>query len=83
MGLVRRDFIAAGFTDRANHPMLLRELEAAIPLAARHGVPNLIAMFGNRQGKSDAVAIDTCVAGLKSRTSSCPPATRCARCGKR
>ncbi|MGH7547544.1 MAG: hydroxypyruvate isomerase family protein [Gemmatimonadales bacterium] len=61
---IRRDFIAVGFNDRANHPMLLRELEAAIPLAARHGVPNLIAMFGNRQGKSDAEAIDTCAAGL-------------------
>ena len=60
----RRDFIATGFNDPANHPMLLRELEGAIPAAARAGVPNLIAMFGNRRGRSDAAAIDACVAGL-------------------
>jgi len=60
----RRDFIATGFNDRANHAMLLRELEATIPEAARHGVPNVITMFGNRRGKSDAEAIDNCVAGL-------------------
>src|SRR6266699_4545896 len=60
----RRDFIATGFNDRANHAMLLRELETTIPEAARHGVPNVIAMFGNRRGKSDAEGIDNCVAGL-------------------
>src|SRR2546425_13007981 len=57
----RRDFIATGFNDRANHPMLLRELEDTLPLAARHGVPNVIAMFGNRRGRSDAEATDNCV----------------------
>jgi len=62
---IRRDFIATGFNDRANHRLLLAELEAAIPLAARHGVPNLIAMFGNRRGRRDAVAIDDCAAGLE------------------
>src|SRR2546425_10046461 len=60
----RNDFIATGFNDRANHRMLLRELEETLPLAARHGVPNVIAMFGNRRGKSDAEAIDNCGAGL-------------------
>ncbi len=60
----RSDFIATGFNDRANHRMLLRELEETLPLAARHGVPNVIAMFGNRRGKSDGEAIDNCVAGL-------------------
>src|SRR5207237_1443675 len=53
-----------GFNDRANHAMLLQELETTIPEAARHGVPNVIAMFGNRRGKSDAEGIDNCVAGL-------------------
>src|SRR2546428_12873558 len=62
----RRDFIATGFNDRANHRMLLRELEDTLPLAARHGVPNVIAMFGNRRGRSDAEATDTCVAGLNA-----------------
>jgi len=61
---IRQDFIATGFNDPANHALLLGELETAIPLAARHGVPNLIAMFGNRRGRSDAEATDNCVAGL-------------------
>jgi hydroxypyruvate isomerase len=62
----RDDFIAVGFNDRANHPMLLRELEQTIPLAGRQGVPNVIAMFGNRNGKSDADAIAACVQGLNA-----------------
>jgi len=62
----RRDFIPTGFNDRANHAMLLRELEHTIPLAAAHGVPNVITMFGNRRGRSDADAIDSCVAGLNA-----------------
>ena len=61
----RRDFIATGFNDATNHPQLLRELEAAIPQAARHGVPNVITMFGNRRTAADAAAIANCVAGLK------------------
>jgi hydroxypyruvate isomerase len=60
----RHDFIPTGFNDPANHPMLLRELEATIPLAARAGVPNVIAMFGNRNGRSDTEAISACVDGL-------------------
>ena len=61
----RRDnFIATGFNDAANHAMLLRELETTIPQAAEAGVPNVIAMFGNRRGRSDAEAIANCVAGL-------------------
>src|SRR2546428_611853 len=31
----RNDFIATGFNDRANHPMLLQELEETLPLAAQ------------------------------------------------
>ncbi|HEX4601781.1 MAG TPA: TIM barrel protein, partial [Gemmatimonadales bacterium] len=62
---IRPDFIAVGFNDRSNHAMLWRELETALPLAARHGVPNVIGMFGNRRGRSDAEAIDNCVAGLR------------------
>ena len=60
----RQDFIPTGFNNPANHPMLLRELETTIPLAAKVGVPNVIAMFGNRYGASDAEAIAACVAGL-------------------
>jgi sugar phosphate isomerase/epimerase len=62
---VRRDrFIQNGFNDPANHPMLLAELEAGIPLAAKAGVPNLIAMFGNRHGTREQDDVASCVAGL-------------------
>jgi len=60
----RRDFIATGFNDPANHAMLLGELEATIPQAAAAGVPNVIAMFGNRRGVGDAQGIANCVSGL-------------------
>jgi hydroxypyruvate isomerase len=60
----RRDFIATGFNDSTNHAMLLRELEAAIPLAASSGVPNVIAMFGNRRGRSDEAGAAACIEGL-------------------
>jgi hydroxypyruvate isomerase len=61
----RRDFIATGFNDRANHALLLGELERAIPEAARLGVPNVITMFGNRGTASDAAARAACVEGLR------------------
>jgi hydroxypyruvate isomerase len=61
----RSDFIATGFNDRANHDMLVRELEETIPLAARAAVPNVIAMFGNRGGRSDDAAVEACIAGLR------------------
>jgi hydroxypyruvate isomerase len=60
----RRDFISTGFNDPVNHKMLLNELERTIPLAARGGVPNVIAMFGDRRGRSDTEAIAHCVHGL-------------------
>jgi hydroxypyruvate isomerase len=61
----RRDhFIENGFNDPGNHAMLIEELTSAIPLAARAGVPNVIAMFGNRRGLSDAEGIANCAAGL-------------------
>jgi hydroxypyruvate isomerase len=62
----RDDFIATGFNDRTKHAMLLRELEATIPRASRESVPNVIAMFGNRNGRSDAEGIDNCVTGLRA-----------------
>jgi len=60
----RQDFIATGFNNPANHAMLLRELETTIPLAGKAGVPNVIAMFGNRYGPTDADGIAACIAGL-------------------
>jgi hydroxypyruvate isomerase len=61
----RDDFLSNGFNNRASHAMLIGELEKAIPLAAKHGVPNVIAMFGNRKGISDAEGIAACSEGLK------------------
>jgi hydroxypyruvate isomerase len=60
----RTDFIETGFNNRANHSMLLHELEASIPDAARAGVPNVIAMFGNRTGLTDRQAITNCIEGF-------------------
>lgn len=61
----RKDFLSNGFNNPSSHAMLLRELEQAIPIAAKHEVPNVITMFGNRQGRTDAEGIANCIAGLK------------------
>ena len=61
----RRDFLSAGFNDPALHDMLVEELEGTLPLAAEAGVPNLIAMFGNRKGRSDEEGARNCIAGLR------------------
>jgi hydroxypyruvate isomerase len=61
----REKFIETGFNDPSNHAMLIKELEIAIPLAARARVPNIIAMFGNRNPQIDeSAAVANCVAGL-------------------
>jgi len=61
----REKFIQTGFNDLANHAMLLKELETAIPLAKKAGVKNLIAMFGNRNPSIDeGKAAENCVTGL-------------------
>ncbi len=56
--------IPDGLNKKANHDIIIKGLETSIPRAAKMGVPNLIAFFGNRFGISDAEAIDNCVAGL-------------------
>ena len=61
----RKDFLSNGFNNPASHAMLISELELTIPLAAQKGVPNVIAMFGNRQGLSDDQGIKNCSEGLK------------------
>jgi hydroxypyruvate isomerase len=60
----RRDFLTSGFNDPAKHDLLVEELERTLPLAAAAGVPNLIAMFGNRKGRVDAEGADNCIKGL-------------------
>jgi hydroxypyruvate isomerase len=61
----RRDFLTNGFVNRASHPMLIGELERMLPIAKVSGVPNLIAMFGNREGRTNAEAIPAAIEGLK------------------
>ena len=61
----RRDFLTRGFNDSANHALLLGELEKTLPLARRANVRNVIAMFGNRTGRSERDEIATCVEGLR------------------
>jgi hydroxypyruvate isomerase len=61
----RADFLTNGFVNRASHPMLIGELETALPIAKASGVPNLIAMFGNRQGRADSALIPAAIEGLK------------------
>jgi hydroxypyruvate isomerase len=61
----RADFLATGFNDPTKHDMLVDELERTIPMAAAAAVPNVIAMFGNRKGRSDEEGAANCIAGLK------------------
>ncbi len=60
----RKDFLTSGFNDPTKHDMLVDELERTLPLAAAAGVPNLIAMFGNRKGQSDEAGAEHCITGL-------------------
>lgn len=56
--------IPDGLNDKNNHDAILKGIEENVERAAKAGVPNLIAFFGNRKGKSDEEAIDNCVLGL-------------------
>ena len=61
----RRSFLTEGLCDPAMQSTVLRELEAAIPLAAEAGVPQVIALTGNRRGRSDAEGITACAEALR------------------
>jgi len=60
----RRDFLSRGFNNPANHDLLVDEIEKTLPLAAAAKVPNVIAMFGNRNGIPDDRGAEACIAGL-------------------
>jgi hydroxypyruvate isomerase len=60
----RDNFLTWGFNRVEHHATLLNELERSIPLARQKGVPNVIAMFGNRAGLDDGQGAENCVAGL-------------------
>ena len=57
--------VADGLNDPGNHNAIVHNLERSLPAAARAGVPNVIAFFGNRRGMSDAEGIDHCVTALR------------------
>jgi hydroxypyruvate isomerase len=62
----RDNFLTWGFNRVEHHATLLNELERSIPLARQKGVPNVIAMFGNRAGLDDGQGAENCVAGLST-----------------
>jgi hydroxypyruvate isomerase len=61
----RRTFLTDGLSDPAMQSTIVAELEAAIPLAASAGVRNVIALTGNRRGRSDAEGIEASAAALR------------------
>jgi hydroxypyruvate isomerase len=61
----RRDFIRRGLNDRANHALLLEELARTIRAAKRQGIERVIAMVGNREGRSDAEGVEACAEALR------------------
>jgi hydroxypyruvate isomerase len=61
----RDDFLTRGLCDTAMHDTIVHELETTLPLARAAGVPNLIAMFGNRNGRPDDVGMASAIAGLR------------------
>jgi hydroxypyruvate isomerase len=58
----RRDYLTRGLCDRSVHDVMVEEVETALPLAVEAGVPNLIVLFGNREGRSDEEGIANAVA---------------------
>ncbi len=52
--------IRDGLNDRANHSQIEANFRKLLPLAKKHGVPNLICFSGNRKGMSDEQAWDNC-----------------------
>jgi hydroxypyruvate isomerase len=55
-----------GLNKRANHDRIEAELKASIELAAKHDVPGLICLSGNRQpGQSEEEAMDAVADGLR------------------
>ncbi len=62
--VAEKNDIANGFNRLENHDKLVAKTEDLLTKAAAAGVPNVIAMSGNRKGIPDAEGIDNCVIGL-------------------
>jgi hydroxypyruvate isomerase len=56
--------IPDGLNDKKNHDAILKGIEEHVEKAAKAGVPNMIAFFGNKRGRSDEEAIENCIEGL-------------------
>jgi hydroxypyruvate isomerase len=56
--------IADGWNRKENHAKLEEQFRDKIEKAAKAGVPNVIALSGNRRGMSDTEGMDNVVAGL-------------------
>jgi hydroxypyruvate isomerase len=61
----RKDFLTRGLCDTAMHDIILHEVETTLPGAAEARVPNVIVMFGNRDGRSDEDGKANAIAGLR------------------
>jgi hydroxypyruvate isomerase len=61
----RDDFLTRGLCDTAMHDTIVHELDTTLPLAHAAGVPNLIAMFGNRNDRPDDVGMANAITGLR------------------
>ena len=57
--------IADGLNDRANHALMEKNFRRLIPLAKKHGVPNLICFSGNRRDIGDERAWENSALLLK------------------
>jgi hydroxypyruvate isomerase len=60
----RNDFIATRLQPGRTPRHAAGGAGGTIPLARQHGVPNVIAMFGNRAGISDDEGAEHCIAGI-------------------
>jgi hydroxypyruvate isomerase len=56
--------IPDGLNNRQLHDQIVNTFKTALPQAKKMRVPNLITFFGNRAGRSDQEALDSCIAGL-------------------
>jgi len=64
-GSKRRYGKAFGWDKTENHKQLIDELTRNADVAAANNIPNIIGLFGDREGMSDEQGIRNCVTGLK------------------
>jgi hydroxypyruvate isomerase len=64
-GSGRRYGPSIGWNKIENHARMIANLTSNVGLAAKAGLPNVIGLFGDREGMSDEEGIENCVTGLK------------------